>query len=208
MNKENKNVEEIKRFRKKFYDDHAKDYDSIWWDDENALKEFEGFKTFVKIKQGDVVLDIATGTGTFLIEMAKAGAICYGIDQSPNMLEQLRSKVKQKGIERYVEKITIGTAENLPYPDETFNWVVCIGMFEYYPLEYAEIVLSEIIRVIKSEGHCFIDIPDPYNSYAQERDWIFSYDLEEFEILLKSLGLKIIDRNRAGYMLQYHFLKL
>ena len=208
MNKENKNIEEIKRFRKKFYDDHAKDYDSIWWDDENALKEFEGFKTFVKIKQGDVVLDIATGTGTFLIEMAKAGAICYGIDQSPNMLEQLRSKVKQKGIERYVEKITIGTAENLPYPDETFNWVVCIGMFEYYPLEYAEIVLSEIIRVIKSEGHCFIDIPDPYNSYAQERDWIFSYDLEEFEILLKSLGLKIIDRNRAGYMLQYHFLKL
>ena len=208
MNKENKNIEEIKRFWKKFYDDHAKDYDSIWWDDENALKEFEGFKTFVKIKQGDVVLDIATGTGTFLIEMAKAGAICYGIDQSPNMLEQLRSKVKQKGIERYVEKITIGTAENLPYPDETFNWVVCIGMFEYYPLEYAEIVLSEIIRVIKSEGHCFIDIPDPYNSYAQERDWIFSYDLEEFEILLKSLGLKIIDRNRAGYMLQYHFLKL
>ena len=139
--------------------------------------------------------------------MAKAGAICYGIDQSPNMLEKLRFKVKQEGIEKNIEKITIGTAENLPYPDETFNWVVCIGMFEYYPLEYAKAVLLEVVRVLKTEGHSFIDIPNPDNSYAQERDYIFSYSLEEFEILVKSLALKIIDKNRAGYMLQYLLLK-
>ena len=208
MERKDKGIEEIKRFRKKFYDDHAKDYDNIWWNDENALEEIEGFKTFVKIKPGDVVLDIATGTGTFLIEMARAGAMCYGIDQSPKMLEKLRLKVKQEGIEKNVEKITEGTAEKLPYPDETFNWVVCIGMFEYYPLEYTEVVLSEVIRVLKPEGHCFIDIPDPSNSYAQERDWIFSYDLEKFETLSKSLRLRIIEKNRAGYMLQYLLLKL
>lgn len=207
MIKKSKKIEEIKRFRKKFYEEHANDYDNKLWDDENALEEFEGFKKFVKIKQGDVVLDIATGTGTFLIEMAKAGAMCYGIDQSPNMLEKLRFKVKKEGIEKNIEKITVGTAEKLPYPDESLDWVVCIGMFEYYPLEYTEVVLSEIIRVLKPEGHCFIDIADPYNSYAQERDWIFSYDLEEFEILFKSLGLKIIEKNKAGYMLQCLLLK-
>ncbi|KKM66434.1 hypothetical protein LCGC14_1481280, partial [marine sediment metagenome] len=72
MKKKGKGIEEIKKFRKRFYNDHANDYDNIWWDDENALEEFEGFKKSVNIKQGDVVLDIATGTGTFLIEMAKA----------------------------------------------------------------------------------------------------------------------------------------
>jgi ubiquinone/menaquinone biosynthesis C-methylase UbiE len=208
MKKKSRKIEEIKKFRKQFYDDHAKDYDNIWWNDENALEEFEGFKTFVKIKPGDVVLDIATGTGTFLIEMARAGAMCYGIDQSPKMLEKLRLKVKQEGIEKNVEKITVGTAEKLPYPDEKFNWVVCIGMFEYYPFEYTEVVLSEVIRVLKPEGKCFIDIPNPSNSYAQERDWIFGYDLVEFESLLKSLGLKIIDKNKtAGYMFQFLLLK-
>ena len=208
MKKKGKGIEEIKKFRKRFYNDHANDYDNIWWDDENALEEFEGFKKSVNIKQGDVVLDIATGTGTFLIEMAKAGAICYGIDQSPKMLEKLRYKVKQEGIEKSVEKISEGIAEKLPYPDGIFNWVVCIGMLEYYPLEYAKAVLLEIIRVLKPEGHCFIDIPNPNKPYAQEREWIFSYDLEKFEKMVKSLELIILSRNKAGDVLQYLLLKI
>ena len=203
-----KEIEEIKKFRKLHNEIHANDYDNEWWNDENALLEFEGFKKFVKIKPGEVVLDIATGTGTFLIEMAKMGAICYGLDQSPKMLEKLKFKVKKERIEENIEKINIGTADKLPYTDEIFNWVVCIGMFEYYRLKYAEVVLSEIIRVLKPDGHCFIDIPNPYDPYAQERDYIFSYDLEEFEKLVKSLRLKILARNSAGYMLQYLLFKL
>ena len=203
-----KEMEEIKKFRKKYNENHANDYANEWWNDENALKEFEGFKKFVKIKPGEIVLDIATGTGTFLIEMAKMGAICYGLDQSPKMLEKLKFKVKKEKIEENLEKINVGTADKLPYTDGIFNWVVCIGMLEYYPLEYTEVVLSEIIRVLKPEGHCFIDIPNPYDSYAQERDYIFNYDLEEFEKLAKSLRLKILARNSAGYMLQYLLLKL
>ena len=81
-------------------------------------------------------------------------------------------------------------------------------MLEYYPLEYAKVVLSEIIRVLKPEGHCFIDIPNPYDPYVQERDYIFSYDLEEFEKLVKSLRLKILAEKNAGYLLQYLLLKL
>ena len=104
-----------------------------------------------------MVLDVATGTETFLIEMAKMGAICYGLDQSLKMLEKLKFKVKKERIEEIIEKINVGTADKLPYTDEIFNWVVCIGMFEYYPLKYGEDVLSEIIRVLKPEGHCFID---------------------------------------------------
>ncbi len=207
MKRKDKEIKEIKKFRKKFYDDHANDYDNGWWNGENALEEFEGFKKFVKIKPGDIILDIGTGTGTFLIEMAKMGAICYGIDQSPKMLEKLRIKVKQEGIEKNIEKISEGTAENLPYPDGIFNWVVCIGMIEYYPLEYAKAVLLEINRVLMPDGHCFIDIPNPNNPYTQERDWIFSYNLEKFEKMTKSLEFKISARNKAGFMLQYLLFK-
>ncbi len=208
MGRNKKEISEIKKFRKKYNEDHADKYDNEWWNDENALEEFEGFRKFVKIKPGEVILDIATGTGTFLIEMAKMGAICYGLDQSPRMLEKLKFKVKKEKIEGRVENIKVGTADKLPYPSDIFNWIVCIGMFEYYPLEYVEVVLSEIIRVLKPEGKCFMDIPNPNNSYAQERGYIFSFDLEEFEKLVKSLSIRILTTNSAGYMLQYLLVKL
>ncbi|KKM00034.1 hypothetical protein LCGC14_1808470 [marine sediment metagenome] len=80
-------------------------------------------------------------------------------------------------------------------------------MLEYYPLEYAKTVLLEIIRVLKPEGHCFIDIPNPNRPYAQEREWIFVYNLEEFEKMVISLEWLILARNNAGYMLQYLLFK-
>ena len=105
MEKKEKEIKKIKNFRKEYNETHADEYDNEWWNDEDALEEFEGFKKFVKIKQGDVVLDVATGTETFLIEMAKMGAICYGLDQSLKMLEKLKFKVKKERIEEIIEKI-------------------------------------------------------------------------------------------------------
>ena len=67
MGRIKKEIDEIKKFRKKYNEDHANEYDNEWWNDENALEEFKGFRKFVKIKPGEVILDIATGTGTFLI---------------------------------------------------------------------------------------------------------------------------------------------
>ena len=64
------------------------------------------------------------------------------------------------------------------------------------------------MRVLKLDGYCFIDIPDPIKKYAQERDWIFKYDLGKFETVVESAGLKIIASNNAGYMLQYLFSKI
>jgi len=46
MERKEKEIEEIKKFRKKYNEDHANDYDNEWGNDENALKEFEGFKKF------------------------------------------------------------------------------------------------------------------------------------------------------------------
>lgn len=73
-------IEEIKNYRRKYYDNYAANYDEEWWNDEDAFDEFKGFKKLVQVQLNDIVLDIATGTGTFLIEMVKSGGIGYGID--------------------------------------------------------------------------------------------------------------------------------
>ncbi|KKK79238.1 hypothetical protein LCGC14_2835500 [marine sediment metagenome] len=202
MKEKKDEIEKIKKFRRRFYNTHATDYDDMAHDDD-FLEEFEGFIKLVKVKAGQVVLDIATGTGRYLIQMAKSGALCYGIDQSPKMLKHLSYKIKKESIKRNIKKISVGAADSLPYTNHFFDWITCIGMFEYYPLEYVKIVLSEIARVIKQNGYIFIDIADPFKIYAQERDWIFSYDLEKFKTTVGAIGLKIETCNSAGYMLQY-----
>jgi ubiquinone/menaquinone biosynthesis C-methylase UbiE len=201
-----KKIEEIKRYRRKFYDSRASVYDKSWWKSEESQEEMEGFKRLVKVKSGELVLDVATGTGIFLIEMAKDGAKCYGIDASPKMLEQLRRKIKKHGLESSIKEIRVCEADKLPYPDNFFDWVTCVGMLEYYPIEYAETVLSEIRRVLKPGKKCFIDIVDPTNKEAQCRDYVYKYDLKAFEDVINKIGFKISTRNTAGWMIQYLLL--
>lgn len=203
MKENEKTIKEIKKFRKQYNDNHANTYDNEWWNSEEALNEYKGFKKLVHIQPNEVVLDIATGTGTFLIYMAKLGGICYGIDQSPRMLKQLKDKINQNNLESNVKEIRVCVADQLPYPYQFFDWVTCIGMFEYYPLEYVKQVFGEIIRVLKPTGKCVVDIPNSFDNKTQNMAWIFKYNLKDFERLVESYGLKVLKRNSAGYMFQY-----
>ena len=187
----------------KYYDVYAANYDKEWWNDEDALDEFKGFKKLVHVQLNEVVLDIATGTGTFLIEMVKTGGISYGIDQSPKMLEHLQQKITRNNLEKNIKDIRVGVADHLPYRDQFFDWEICIGMFEYYPLEYIKRVFDEIIGVLKPSGKCFIDIINPYDIKVEKMTWVYKYNLDDFERLIQSYGLKILIKNKAGYMLQY-----
>jgi len=198
-----KKINGIKRYRRKWYDNHASTYDKVWWESKESKNEMDRFKTLVKVKDGEVVLDIAAGTGIFLIEMANDGAVCYGIDASPKMLEQLKLKIKQKGLEDNVNEVRVCNADRLPYPDDFFDWLTCVGMLEYYPIEYAEAVLKEIRRALKPGKKCFIDIVNPIHKEAQRRDHVYKYDLEAFEDMTDRLGFKILAKNAAGWMIQY-----
>ncbi len=43
MKKKEDKIEEIIKFRRKYYNDYAANYDKEWWDDEDAFDEFEAF---------------------------------------------------------------------------------------------------------------------------------------------------------------------
>ena len=203
MEEINKEISEIKRYRRKWYDNHATTYDKVWWESKESEDEMDGFKRLVKIEGGEVILDVAAGTGIFLIEMAKDGAVCYGIDASPKMLKQLKLKIEQKGLEENVKEVRVWEANRLPYPDDLFDWVTCVGMLEYYPMEYAEAVLKEIRRVLKPSKKCFVDIVNPIHKEAQRRDYVYKYELKAFEDMINKLGFIILAKNTTGWMKQY-----
>ena len=101
-------------------------------------------------EQPKSILDIATGTGDLVLELAKINADkIIGLDISPGMLEIGKQKVKNKQLEDRID-MQLGDSEALPFDKETFDGVtIAFGVRNF---ENLELGLQEIFRVLKPNG--------------------------------------------------------
>lgn len=99
------------------------------------------------IKPGLRVLDVACGTGNLAIPAARIGAIVTGADIATNLLEQARARAKREGVNVQFDE---GDAEQLPYPDASFDLIVSMfgAMFAPRP----ERAATELVRVCRPGG--------------------------------------------------------
>lgn len=105
------------------------------------------------------ILDIATGTADFAIELKQAApdAEVVGSDFVPEMLEIGREKVKARALDIRLEQ---GDALKLPYPDGSFDVVTCSFGFRNFA-DYAQ-GLAEMWRVLTPGGRAVIlEFPPP-----------------------------------------------
>jgi len=168
-----------------------------------------GIKKLLKVKKGDIVLDVATGTGNYLILMAKKGAICYGIDISSKILEVAKRKIKELNLKN-VRELKIGDADKIPYPNKFFDWITCIGMFEYYPMEHVRKILLEFKRILKMNGKIVLDFPDINNpeSYTFKKKSesvktkVYLYNFRLIQKLINEIGLKILKKQTREFEIQ------
>jgi SAM-dependent methyltransferase len=101
----------------------------------------------LRIQRGARVLDVACGTGNAAIPAARAGAVVNGVDIATNLLEQARKRAAAENLKLQFEE---GDAEELPYPNATFDIVMTMfgAMFAPRP----ERVAAELLRVLKPGG--------------------------------------------------------
>jgi SAM-dependent methyltransferase len=107
----------------------------------------EAFVSRLAISSGSHVLDVACGTGNLAIPVARRGAVVTGIDIAPNLIVQARERAAAEGLTATFDE---GDAEQLPYPDASFDAVITMfgAMFAPRP----ELVASELARVLKPGG--------------------------------------------------------
>jgi SAM-dependent methyltransferase len=103
---------------------------------------------FAQVGTGQTVLDVGTGTGVVAITAARAGARVTALDLTPELLAQARENAAIARREDIVW--TEGDAENLPYPDASFD--VVLSQFGHMFAPRPDVVVAEMRRVLKPGG--------------------------------------------------------
>lgn len=108
----------------------------------------------VRVPPQPAILDVGCGTGLNLFEAARILGPCRllcGIDLSPGMVAVAQAKAAALGIPA---AITVGDAEALPYPDATFDLVICNSVL-HWVRDRAKAV-KEMGRVLRPGGQLLL----------------------------------------------------
>ena len=151
----------------------------------------------VRKTQPQLILDVATGTGDFAIDLYRKfkPEQVVGIDLSQGMLDVARKKIEKHNLN---DAITVqqGDCLALPFDDGSFNAVtVAFGVrnFEHLLQGY-----QQMYRVLKPGGMlCVIELSTPRNRVIK---WF--YDLYTLHIIPWMGSLKSGDRSAYRYLPQ------
>jgi ubiquinone/menaquinone biosynthesis C-methylase UbiE len=113
----------------------------------------------VDVRPGQNVLDVATGSGNTAISAARRFSMATGIDYVPELIEHARERAQAEGLDVTFD---VGDAENLPYPDSSFDVVLSTVGVMFTPDQ--EKAAKELLRVCKPGGKIGLAnwVPDGY----------------------------------------------
>jgi len=99
----------------------------------------------LKFKKGALLLDIGCGSARILNKICcQYGTQGVGIDIAE---EQIRLNQEYNP---FGNKYCVGDAENLPFPDKVFDYIICLDVLEHLPRP--QVCLREAVRVLKGNG--------------------------------------------------------
>lgn len=135
----------------------------------------------LNLKKEQLVCEVCCGAGAFLFPLYRKGyKNLSGIDYSANLINICR-KVMPNGDFRVAE------AQQIPFATSQFDIVISNSVFHYFPnLNYAEISIKEIVRILKPIGKgAILDINDLDKKDLYESIKIGKLGLEEYQRLHK-----------------------
>lgn len=118
---------------------------------------------FAGVRAGNIVLDLATGTGAAALAASAKCATVTGLDVNAGMLTVARRKSDAVTWEE-------GDAADLPFADTTFDAALCQFGFMFFPDRAC--VLTEMLRVLKPNGTLAIAVFDRLDRSPVYRDLV------------------------------------
>ena len=121
---------------------------------ESAVESFAGVAnpfSLGRLAPGERVLDLGSGAGTDSLvaaQMVGSEGGVTGIDMTPQMLAKARAAAAEMRLEQ-VEFVE-GEAEQLPFPDHSFEVIISNGVIDLIPDKDA--VFAQLFRVLAPGG--------------------------------------------------------
>jgi ubiquinone/menaquinone biosynthesis C-methylase UbiE len=136
----------------KFYDELSKVYDIVFKKDEGTVRFLNN-----KLKQGSKVLDLACGTGTYSIELAKEGHNVSGMDLDGEMIKL--ANIKSEVLNTRFLQGDMRKAKDV-FKDERFNMIFCIGNSLVHLQDKTDIkkLICDIYNMLEDKGAMIIQI--------------------------------------------------
>lgn len=121
------------------------------------------------------VLDLGCGVGRVAVPLAQQGAWVTAFDISAEMLDACRRNVAAAGIADQIvfEK---GSNDAMPFPDQTFDVVVCLGVLEHLPPPVRQTTLQHIVRVVRRPGWVAIVVNNAESRFLTK---VARYEMQE-----------------------------
>jgi SAM-dependent methyltransferase len=114
------------------------------------------------IGAGTKVIDVGCGAGRHSFEAYRRGADVVAFDQNSAELNNVDTMFRAMADSGEVPtsaraQTAVGDAQNLPYPDRTFDCVIASEILEHVPADNT--VIDELIRVLKVGGRLAVTVP-------------------------------------------------
>ncbi len=162
-----------------------------------GLELTERLGNLLDLRPGQRVLDVASGTGSSAVFLAERfGCKVVGLDYSTELVAQARRRAREAGLGHLV-RFDHGDSERLPFPDGTFDALICECSFCTFPDKRS--AAHEFARVLRPGGRVGLsDItlsgalpPELTGLLAQIICIADALPLDRYEALLEHAGFQI-----------------
>jgi ubiquinone/menaquinone biosynthesis C-methylase UbiE len=156
---------------------------------------------FAKPQPTDLALDVACGPGAFVLALAPRVRFARGVDPTEGILRQARAFQRERQIANVC--FDCGEAEQLPYPDATFDLVTCQCSIHHMPKP--AVAIKEMVRVMKPAGR--LVIIDPLAPESDAKRELYSSiealrDPSHIETLRLTTLLEVFDQHGLEILCQ------
>jgi ubiquinone/menaquinone biosynthesis C-methylase UbiE len=166
------------------------------------------FVELARLAPGESVLDVGCGTGSLALaatqRVGPTGRV-HGIDASVPMIARAKAKAEREGA---TARFETATAQALPFPDGTFDAVLCTLMLHHLGKGSRQQAAHELRRVGKPGGRALL--VDFTQSTRGHRGFRFGHPShgsiapQELTGLLEESGFAVLESGQVG-ALGLHF---
>jgi 2-polyprenyl-3-methyl-5-hydroxy-6-metoxy-1,4-benzoquinol methylase len=120
--------------------------------------EQDKFLGWLDLSPGKTLLDVACGAGGPALRIAATtGCSVVGIDIHEQGVSTARSLATQRGLDRIAEFRVVNAAQQLPFPDASFDAITCIDAINHLPNRLHTV--AEWARLLKPGGRLLFTDP-------------------------------------------------